>query len=41
VELIAERREAGCALLGIFHDAEVRERLASRIIDVSGFAAMA
>lgn len=39
IDLIAERRESGGALLGIFHDAQVRERLATRVIDVSGFAA--
>jgi alpha-D-ribose 1-methylphosphonate 5-triphosphate synthase subunit PhnL len=39
VELIGERRQAGGALLGIFHDEEVREALADRIIDVGRFAA--
>ncbi|MER2607060.1 MAG: phosphonate C-P lyase system protein PhnL [Siculibacillus sp.] len=39
VELIEAKRAAGVALLGIFHDADVRDRVASRIVDVSGFAA--
>jgi alpha-D-ribose 1-methylphosphonate 5-triphosphate synthase subunit PhnL len=39
VELIAERRQAGGALLGIFHDEEVRSALADRIVDVGRFAA--
>jgi alpha-D-ribose 1-methylphosphonate 5-triphosphate synthase subunit PhnL len=26
------------ALLGIFHDAEMREEVADRIVDVTGFA---
>jgi alpha-D-ribose 1-methylphosphonate 5-triphosphate synthase subunit PhnL len=39
VDLIAQRRDAGGALLGIFHDEEVRGALADRIIDVGVFAA--
>ncbi|NDW04810.1 phosphonate C-P lyase system protein PhnL [Jiella pacifica] len=38
-ELIAEKRQRGVAILGIFHDEEVRGRVASRIVDVSGFSA--
>jgi alpha-D-ribose 1-methylphosphonate 5-triphosphate synthase subunit PhnL len=38
VAFIAERKRAGAALLGIFHD-DVREHVADRIIDVSRFAA--
>lgn len=38
VNFINARKRAGAALLGIFHDADVRERVADRIIDVSGFA---
>ncbi len=41
VALIRERRDAGAAILGIFHDAQVREALADRVIDVSRFAAQA
>ena len=39
VELIQERKRAGAAILGIFHDAPVREELADRVIDISAFAA--
>lgn len=38
VELIEARKAAGAALLGIFHDADVRDRVATRIVDVAGFA---
>ncbi|MFC4244244.1 phosphonate C-P lyase system protein PhnL [Gryllotalpicola reticulitermitis] len=38
VDLIAEKRAKGVAMLGIFHDVEVRERVADRIIDVEAFA---
>jgi len=41
IALIRERRDAGAAILGIFHDALVREALADRIVDVSRFAAQA
>ncbi|MCG8594398.1 MAG: phosphonate C-P lyase system protein PhnL [Kiloniellales bacterium] len=41
VGLIEEARAGGAAILGIFHDEDVRERLADRIIDVGGFAAAA
>ncbi|MCA0302430.1 MAG: phosphonate C-P lyase system protein PhnL [Proteobacteria bacterium] len=34
VELLARRRDAGAALVGIFHDVEVRDQLANRIHDV-------
>ena len=37
VALIRERREAGAAILGIFHDAEVREAVATRVVDVAAF----
>jgi alpha-D-ribose 1-methylphosphonate 5-triphosphate synthase subunit PhnL len=39
VSLIAEAKAAGTSFLGIFHDDEVREAVADRIIDVTGFAA--
>ena len=39
IGLIAEKKKAGVALLGIFHDADVREAVADRIIDVTEFAA--
>jgi alpha-D-ribose 1-methylphosphonate 5-triphosphate synthase subunit PhnL len=38
VTLIAEKKAAGAAILGIFHDDDVRERVADRVIDVSRFA---
>jgi len=34
VELIAERRDAGAAIVGIFHDSEVREMVATRTHDL-------
>ena len=37
VELIRAKKVAGVALLGIFHDNDVRAEIADRIIDVSGF----
>lgn len=39
--LIEEARAGGAALLGIFHDQDVRDRLADRIVEVGGFAAAA
>ena len=39
IAMIAEKKQAGVALLGIFHDADVREAVADCIIDVSSFAA--
>jgi alpha-D-ribose 1-methylphosphonate 5-triphosphate synthase subunit PhnL len=38
VDLIEEKKKAGVALLGIFHDEEVREAVADRILDVSAFS---
>ena len=38
-ELIEAKRQDGVAILGIFHDEEVRSRIATRIVDVSGFSA--
>lgn len=38
VEMIAEKKRKGTALLGIFHDEEVREAVADRILDVSQFS---
>jgi alpha-D-ribose 1-methylphosphonate 5-triphosphate synthase subunit PhnL len=38
VELIAERRASGAGFLAIFHDEDVRARLADRTIDVSTFS---
>jgi alpha-D-ribose 1-methylphosphonate 5-triphosphate synthase subunit PhnL len=39
VAFIKARKRAGAALLGIFHDDDVRSRVADRVIDVSRFAA--
>ncbi len=38
VDMIEQKKEAGVALLGIFHDEEVREAVGSRILDVSQFS---
>jgi alpha-D-ribose 1-methylphosphonate 5-triphosphate synthase subunit PhnL len=38
IGLIAEARARGAAMLAIFHDREVREALADRIVDVLAFA---
>ena len=38
VELITERRNAGVAILGIFHDQSVRSEIADRTVDVGQFA---
>ncbi|QIB32807.1 phosphonate C-P lyase system protein PhnL [Ancylobacter pratisalsi] len=37
VELIGEKKRAGVAILGIFHDSEVREAVCDRVIDVTTF----
>ncbi|MEM9105302.1 MAG: phosphonate C-P lyase system protein PhnL [Pseudomonadota bacterium] len=39
IDLIRAKKRAGVALLGIFHDLDVREEVADRHIDVSSFAA--
>ncbi|MER9075157.1 phosphonate C-P lyase system protein PhnL [Mesorhizobium sp. M0904] len=39
ISLIAAKKASGVALLGIFHDHDVREAVADRIIDVTAFAA--
>ncbi len=41
VDLIEAKKAAGVAIVGIFHDDDVRERVASRIVDVARFAARA
>jgi alpha-D-ribose 1-methylphosphonate 5-triphosphate synthase subunit PhnL len=38
VELIIERKRTGRAMLGIFHDEDVRERVADRLVDVTAFS---
>lgn len=37
VAMIAEKKRAGVALLGIFHDADVRDAVADRVLDVTAF----
>ena len=37
VELIAEARSAGSAIVGIFHDEAVREAVATRYLDITAF----
>ena len=41
VELIREKKDRGVAILGIFHDEDVRDRVADRIVDVTRFASAA
>lgn len=38
IEMITEKKSSGVALLGIFHDADVRAAVADNVIDVSCFA---
>jgi alpha-D-ribose 1-methylphosphonate 5-triphosphate synthase subunit PhnL len=38
VQMIEAKKAAGVALLGIFHDEEVREAVADRILDVTAFS---
>ena len=38
LQMIAEKKAAGTALLGIFHDDDVRVAVADMVIDVTGFA---
>jgi alpha-D-ribose 1-methylphosphonate 5-triphosphate synthase subunit PhnL len=38
VGMIGEKKAAGVALLGIFHDEDVRTQVADRIVDVTAFA---
>ena len=39
IGLIARKKAEGAALLGIFHDTDVRNAVADHVIDVSAFAA--
>lgn len=41
IEMIAEARDRGTAIIGIFHDAEARAQLCNRELDLSHFAAKA
>ncbi|RAI03992.1 phosphonate C-P lyase system protein PhnL [Acuticoccus sediminis] len=38
VELIREKKAAGTAVLGIFHDRDVRDAVCDRVVDVTKFA---
>jgi alpha-D-ribose 1-methylphosphonate 5-triphosphate synthase subunit PhnL len=38
IEMIAEKKARGVAQIGIFHDEEVREAVADRIVDVTVFS---
>ena len=38
IELVREKKRAGTALLGIFHDADVRQAVADLVVDVTAFA---
>lgn len=39
IEMIREKKAGGTAMLGIFHDLEVRDAVADHILDVSAFSA--
>lgn len=39
IEMIEAKKKAGCAIIGIFHDEDVRDAVATRVVDVSQFAA--
>jgi alpha-D-ribose 1-methylphosphonate 5-triphosphate synthase subunit PhnL len=41
VELIGEARAAGAAILGVFHDADVRDTVADRLVDIGALRAAA
>jgi alpha-D-ribose 1-methylphosphonate 5-triphosphate synthase subunit PhnL len=41
IGMIEEKKRAGVAMLGIFHDDDVRHHVADRIVDVTTFAARA
>ena len=39
IGFIRERKRAGAALIGIFHDEDVKQQVGDRIVDVSRFRA--
>lgn len=41
IELIQEAKMRGAAILGIFHDQEVRDAVADRVVDVEAMRAAA
>lgn len=38
VRLIEEKKKAGVAIVGIFHDEDVRDKVADRVVDMAAFA---
>ncbi|MGQ2908179.1 MAG: phosphonate C-P lyase system protein PhnL [Aliihoeflea sp.] len=38
IDMIAQKKRQGVAMLGIFHDTDVRDAVADRLIDVTAFA---
>lgn len=38
IDMIGEKKRRGAAMLGIFHDTDVRDSIADRLIDVTAFA---
>jgi alpha-D-ribose 1-methylphosphonate 5-triphosphate synthase subunit PhnL len=38
IGLILEKKRRGVAVLGIFHDADVRHQIADRIVDLARFS---
>lgn len=38
IDMIAQKKRQGVAMLGIFHDTEMRDAVADRLIDVTSFA---
>ncbi len=38
IDMIAQKKRQGAAMLGIFHDTDVRDAVADRLIDVTAFA---
>jgi alpha-D-ribose 1-methylphosphonate 5-triphosphate synthase subunit PhnL len=38
LDLILEAKARGAALVGIFHDAEIRDRVCDRAVDVTAFS---
>ncbi|WP_346892632.1 phosphonate C-P lyase system protein PhnL [uncultured Roseibium sp.] len=41
VELVAEKKQDGVAMVGILHDQDVRDKISDRIVDVTAFRAEA
>ncbi len=41
VELIEAKKRAGCAVIGVFHDEDVRDAVATTVLDVTQYAAIA